>query len=104
MGENTLEKILSELQSMNKRIDNMELQMKQGFKKVDGIAEQVATSSEKLDVITEEQRQIKQATIDSREDITSLINGQERQDKILESLSLRSLEQETDIRDLKRIK
>ena len=32
------------------------------------------------------------------------IKDQERQDKILESLALRSLEQETELRDLKRIK
>lgn len=37
-------------------------------------------------------------------EVTSLKQGQERQDKILESLALRSLEQETDLRDLKRIK
>jgi chromosome segregation ATPase len=33
-----------------------------------------------------------------------LVESQDRQDKILESLSLRSLEQETEIRELKRIK
>lgn len=37
-------------------------------------------------------------------ELTSLKQGQERQDKILESLALRSLEQETELRDLKRIK
>ena len=39
-----------------------------------------------------------------RGELTSLKEGQARQDKILESLALRSLEQETDLRDLKRIK
>jgi len=37
-------------------------------------------------------------------EVSSLKNGQERQERILESLSLRSIEQEADIRDLKRIK
>jgi chromosome segregation ATPase len=36
--------------------------------------------------------------------LDQLVESQDRQDKILESLSLRSLEQETEIRDLKRIK
>ncbi|MFZ3590945.1 hypothetical protein ACOI1C_17230, partial [Bacillus sp. DJP31] len=36
--------------------------------------------------------------------LDQLVESQERKDKILESLSLRSLEQETDIRELKRIK
>ncbi|MBD2868398.1 hypothetical protein [Paenibacillus arenilitoris] len=37
-------------------------------------------------------------------ELSELKKGQERQDKILEALALRSLEQETDIRELKRIK
>lgn len=37
-------------------------------------------------------------------DIAELKDGQLRQDKILESLALRSLEQETEIREIKRIK
>lgn len=36
--------------------------------------------------------------------INTLVKSQERQEKILETLALRSLEQETDIRELKRIK
>ncbi|EKN64573.1 hypothetical protein P9E76_06925 [Schinkia azotoformans] len=39
-----------------------------------------------------------------RGELSSLKEGQERQDKILESLALRSLEQETELRELKRIK
>lgn len=37
-------------------------------------------------------------------ELSSLKQGQERQDKILESLAMRSLEQETELRDLKRVK
>ncbi|WP_027416498.1 hypothetical protein [Aneurinibacillus terranovensis] len=36
--------------------------------------------------------------------LARLVKGQERQDKILESLALRSLEQESELRELKRIK
>lgn len=36
--------------------------------------------------------------------IDGIQSGQIRQDKILESLALRSLEQETEIRDIKRVK
>ncbi|HHW37246.1 MAG TPA: hypothetical protein GXX18_08425 [Bacillales bacterium] len=39
-----------------------------------------------------------------RGELSSLKEGQERQDKILESLAMRSLEQETELRELKRIK
>jgi hypothetical protein len=47
---------------------------------------------------------IKQAVLEASENINEVVNGQERQDKILESLSLRSLEQESELRALKRIK
>ncbi|AMA73300.1 MULTISPECIES: hypothetical protein [Aneurinibacillus] len=44
-------------------------------------------------------------TLQKHDDLLArLIEGQERQDKILESLALRSLEQETELRELKRIK
>src|SRR5690625_5128821 len=108
--EDKIDLILSEIKNLNERITTMEGNMttKQELEnlttKIDTVTHQVASNSEKLDVITEEQNQIKQATMDTKEDATSLKDGQERQDKILESLSLRSLEQETDIRDLKRIK
>ncbi len=39
-----------------------------------------------------------------KEDVSGLKVGQQRQDRILESLALHSLEQETIIRELKRIK
>ena len=106
----SIKPIKKELQILNRRVTAIESNMatKQELEnlttKIDTVTHQVASNSEKLDVITEEQNQIKQATMDTKEDATSLKDGQERQDKILESLSLRSLEQETDIRDLKRIK
>ncbi|MEK4008366.1 hypothetical protein [Paenibacillus sp. FSL H3-0333] len=37
-------------------------------------------------------------------DITSVKEGQVRQDRILESLAMRSLEQESELRELKRFK
>lgn len=37
-------------------------------------------------------------------ELSSLKQGQERQDKILESLAMRSLEQETELREIRRAK
>ncbi|WP_067931245.1 hypothetical protein [Alicyclobacillus kakegawensis] len=45
-----------------------------------------------------------QKVSDLQSDIAVLKDGQVRQDKILESLALRSLEQETELRELKRAK
>ncbi len=39
-----------------------------------------------------------------KREMTALKQGQERHEKILESLAMRSLEQETELRELKRIK
>ncbi|GAX88772.1 hypothetical protein [Effusibacillus lacus] len=41
---------------------------------------------------------------DIKDAVSSLAKIQEKQDKILESLALRSLEQESEIREIKRIK
>ncbi|MCL6576903.1 hypothetical protein [Kyrpidia sp.] len=45
-----------------------------------------------------------QKVSDMQTDISALIEGQKRQDKIIESLALRSLEQETELREIKRAK
>lgn len=93
-----------ELEKLTSKIDSITHQVADNSEKIDTASQQVSSNSEKLDVITAEQKQIKQAVIDTKEDAISLKDGQERQDKILASLSMRSLEQETDIRNLQRIK
>lgn len=110
MSEVIFNKILEQLnnlsniqQETNNGIGSLDNKVSSLDAKLDVIEKQVGLNTEKLNTITEEQKQIKQATIDTKEEIHSLKDEQERQDKILESLSLRSLEQETDIRALKRI-
>lgn len=57
-----------------------------------------------LEFISKELQTIK-SQLEENTAITKVIHDrQERQDKILESLALRFLEQETELRDLKRIK
>jgi chromosome segregation ATPase len=113
-----LDIILEKLASMDQGITEMKQDiggLKQDIKNVDN------RQSELYEIVTairhnqESQRAEHDAmvlTISGMQgDITSinqkidhLAESQDRQDKILESLSLRSLEQETDIRELKRIK
>lgn len=59
-------------------------------KKLDSIVEQVVKNSEDIMRIKTDQH--------------VLVTGQAKQDKILEALAMRSLEQETDIKELKRVK
>lgn len=101
MSDKTLETILNELQSINRKMDNgldtLGTQLDKLETKIDGISEQVAKNAEDITDIKDNQKIIANV-------IDKVASVQERQEKILESLSLRSLEQEVDIRDLKRIK
>lgn len=58
----------------------------------------------KLDALSMDVNKLHGVVTSHTELINTLVKSQERQEKILETLALRSLEQETDIRELKRIK
>lgn len=90
MNDELSRQIIDKLNSMDKRLEGIENHLNRHDKKFDTIMEQVVKNSEDITLIKEGQR--------------ALIVGQQKQDKILESLAMRSLEQESDIRDLKRIK
>lgn len=70
-----------ELAPVNKRLDGIETSLETIEKKIDGISNQVAKNSEQLTMLTE---------------------SQNRQEKILETLALRSIEHETELRNLRR--
>ncbi|MDB5055062.1 MAG: hypothetical protein JWM44_3112 [Bacilli bacterium] len=76
MSEELLNQILAELKEVKSTVNRIE-------KKLDSTHEQVVRNSES---------------------ITEILDGHERQDRILELLSKRSLEQEADIKDFKRIR
>ncbi|MFZ2462631.1 MAG: hypothetical protein WAW77_03150 [Caldibacillus thermoamylovorans] len=97
MSEKLLQQILEELKGMKSQFAD--------FKQ-----EQERTNL-RLSHIENDIPQIKQAVLETLKKVNRLeetqellIKGQERQDKILESLALRSLEQETELREIKRIK
>ena len=95
--EQLLQQILNELQTMNQRLSNSELRQNEISQIVQAIHHQQEIADAKLEALTLDVHYI-------RGDLTSLKEGQERQDRILESLAMRSLEQETQLRELKRIK
>ncbi|WP_100488593.1 hypothetical protein [Sporolactobacillus pectinivorans] len=97
MDESLLKQILDKLNTIDertKKLDNNQKQFEDHFeqidKKLNTITEQIVKNSEQITLLRESQ--------------AALISGQQKQDKILEMLAMRSLEQESDIRDLKRIK
>ncbi len=77
-----MDNIETRMGNMEIRMDNMETRMESLESKVDMIQDHSASNLEQL---------------------SSILNNQNQQRKVLESLSFRSLEQETDIRVLKRV-
>lgn len=72
---------------MNEKLDQILAEMKAGFTEV----------NHKLTSIQEQ-------VVRNSEAITEILDGQQRQDRILEMLSKRSIEQEADIKDFKRMR
>lgn len=95
-----LEHRMGELDHINSRLndlDHIKSQLNEHTQLFHAIRDRQEETDAKLDALSMTVNYI-------QGDLTSLKEGQERQDRILESLSLRSLEQETEIRELKRIK
>lgn len=90
MGDKILQQILTELQSIKSQLD-------ENTQITKTIRDRQEETDAKLENLSMDVHKIKG-------ELLSLKEGQERQDKILESLAMRSLEQETELRDLKRIK
>ncbi|MEN0666947.1 hypothetical protein NSQ14_12010 [Caldifermentibacillus hisashii] len=97
MSEKLLQQILEELKGMKSQFADFKQEQER--------------TNQRLSHIENDIPQIKQAVLETLKKVNRLeetqellIKGQERQDKILESLALRSLEQETELREIKRIK
>lgn len=97
MSEQKLDLIVEQLSGITKRLDSHEDRITQLI----GI---VRSTNEKITVIQADISVLKQDVSVLKEDMAELKTGQNRQERILETLPLHSLEQETIIRELKRIK
>ncbi|RYM05948.1 hypothetical protein EWH99_04825 [Sporolactobacillus sp. THM7-7] len=97
--------------TVNTKLNGFSEQFKMVNHKLRTITEQVVSNSEQL---TSHAEILKNHTniLNAHTELltkmskthSSIIDGQQKQDKILEMLAMRSLEQESDIKDLKRIK
>jgi chromosome segregation ATPase len=102
-----LDQMNGDVQGLKKDIGDMNGDI-QGLKKDIG---EMKGDIQGLKKITEDIPSIKQAVFETAGEMNdvktmlkSLVKSQERQDRILEALSTRSLEQETELKELKRIK
>ncbi|WP_234404850.1 hypothetical protein [Paenibacillus bouchesdurhonensis] len=118
MSEQKLDLILKELGSINGRMDGIDQRLDGIDKRLDGIDKRLDGIDKRLDGIDQRLdsheglitqligvvKSTNEKVTVMQEDLAELKEGQGRQDRILESLALHSLEQETIIRELKRIK
>lgn len=88
--EKKIDLMLSELQKLNERVITIE--------------NDVSNIKNDVSNIKSEQQQIKQAVMETNESMKQLNAIQDSQQRIIELLSARSLEQESELRDLKRVK
>ena len=100
MSEPILKQILSEIQGMKVEITGIKSEMQdmksQMNSRFDSLETRTGNLETKVDVIHNQ-------AVSNSERLNTISNNQNKQGKVLESLSLRSLEQEADIRVLKRI-
>lgn len=81
-----MEEVLSELKQMNQRLNSIE-------NRLESVENQLA-------VIEIEQQQIKQAVLETNEKVNKLEAIQESQHRIIELLSVRSIQQEAELKRL----
>ncbi|EGL84261.1 hypothetical protein CathTA2_0181 [Caldalkalibacillus thermarum TA2.A1] len=92
-----LTQLISIIKSTNVKVSHLDSKVSQLDSKMTQIDQKVSELENTVGEILKLQK--KQENL-----LQQLSQGQERQDKILETLALRSLEQETEIREMKRIK
>jgi hypothetical protein len=99
VSKQLLQQILAELQSTNQRLVSLESDIST-IKATMATKEDIALLPLIQQAVIETNRNV----LESSATIERIEEGQVRHDRILESLSMRSLEQETELRELKRIK
>lgn len=81
-----MEEVLSELKKINQRLESVE--------------NRLVSLENRLEVIEIEQQQIKQAVLETNEKVNKLEAIQESQHHIIELLSVRSIQQEAELKRL----
>lgn len=104
MSEQKLDLILKELGNINGRLDGIDQRLDGIDHRLDGIDQRLDSHEGLITQLIGVVKSTNEKVTVMQEELAELKEGQSRQDRILESLALHSLEQETIIRELKRIK
>lgn len=100
MSDELLKQIVDKLDGLKQELSDFRTETNG---KIDAIQKQLDRHDTKLNAITEQVVKNSEDISQIKADQHALVIGQAKQDKILEALAMRSLEQETDIKDLKRV-
>jgi len=101
MDEQILNRILEELKAINTRMGSLESGQAELQLITRAIRDRQDETDAKLEALAMDIHRLNGTVESIQADVSELKKGQQRQDKVLESLAVRSLEQETDIRRLK---
>ena len=95
-----MEEVLSELKQMNQRLNSIENRLDSIENRLESVENRLESVENRLAVIEVEQQQIKQAVLETNEKVNRLEAIQESQHRIIELLSVRSIQQEAELKRL----
>ncbi|MEK4732837.1 hypothetical protein [Paenibacillus sp. FSL L8-0641] len=104
MSEHILNQILDKLQTMDDRIGNFETVQQSHGQHLQQIIQIVGTTNSKVEELTEAVDTLTNDVTSLKDNQQTMLQIQHEQQKILERLSVRSISQEADIAELRRIK
>jgi chromosome segregation ATPase len=90
-------------EEVDRKFDHVDKRFEAVEDKLDAIANQVAANTEDIQELKERQKQIERAVLETNESVKQLKTIQDSQHRIIELLSARSLEQESELKELKRV-
>jgi chromosome segregation ATPase len=97
-----IHQLITNVGYLGKQIGGLDLRMDGLEQRMDGLVQRMDGLDQRMDGLDQRMERLESKVDDISLEMNSLQEGQERQNRILESLSMRSLEQETQIREIKR--
>ncbi len=104
MSEKLLNKILEKIEQVDTRLQKVEIEQNRHGDHIQQLIQIVGSTNARLEELTIYVHRIQDDTTSLKENQKTIMSIQQDQQKILERLSFRSISQEADIAELRRIK
>lgn len=98
--EEVLSQILTELKQVNGRLGSVENRLDSMENRLDSMENRLDSMEQRLSSIETEQQQIKQAVFETNEHVKRLETIQDGQQRIIDLLSVRSIQHEAELKRL----